>query len=106
MFLPCRVADIAVQDSGDMLLMGKGKVVNFNLGPFKSFMTLAALGVRHLGRLWQRDGPFGMTFRAGGFFSGVAFKAGLLRGSKGGWIVGVVIDIVVAGGAGVVQLNN
>ena len=106
MFLPCRVADIAVQDSGDMLLMGEGKVVNSNLGPFKSLMTLAALGVRDLGRLWQRDGPFGMTFRAGGFFSGVAFKAGLLRGSKGGWIVGVVIDIVVAGGAGVVQFLN
>ena len=66
-------------------------------------MTFAALGMRDLGCLWQRDGPFGMTFRAGGLFSGVAFEAGLLRGSKGGWIVGVVVDIVVAGGAGVLQ---
>lgn len=98
MFLSCRVADIAVQDSGDMFLVGKGKVVNSDLRPFKSLMTLAAFGVRDLGRLWQGDGPFGMTFRAGGFFSGVAFETGLFRRPKGRWIMRIVVDIVVAGG--------
>ena len=34
----------------------------------------------------------------------MAFKAGLFRRTKGGWIVRVVIDIVMTGGAGILQL--
>ncbi len=36
----------------------------------------------------------------------MAFKAGLFGGTKGGWIVRVVIDIVMTGGAGIFQLFN
>src|SRR4030042_1610783 len=34
----------------------------------------------------------------------MAFKAGLFGRTKGGWVMGVVINIVVASGAGVFQL--
>src|SRR4030042_1100554 len=34
----------------------------------------------------------------------MTFKASLFRGTKGRWVVRVVIDIVMAGGAGIFQL--
>jgi hypothetical protein len=36
----------------------------------------------------------------------MAFKAGLFRRAKGGWIVRIVIDIVMTGRAGIFQLLN
>ena len=61
-FLSSRMADITVQYPCNMFLMGKGKVINFDLGIFESLVTFGALGMRHLGRLWQWDGPPRMTF--------------------------------------------
>jgi len=86
-----------------MLLMGKRKIVNPDFGVFKPLVAFTALGVGDLGRLGQGNGSLRVTFGAGGLFAGVAFETGLLRGSKGRWIVRVVINIVMASGTGILE---
>ena len=61
MFLPRSVADVTVQNSCDMFLVGKRMAVNLNLCIFKSLVTFAALRMGNLDRLWQRNGSSGMT---------------------------------------------
>ena len=86
-----------------MLLVGKEMLINVDLRIFKSFVAFAALRMRDLRRLRQRDRSFGMAFGAGGLFPAMAFEAGLFGRPKGGRIMGVMIDIVVTGGTGVLQ---
>ena len=104
MFLPYGVtgmADVAVQYPCDMLSMGKGVVVNPDLRVLKSLVAFAALRTGHLRGLWQGNRPFGMTGRTGCPLTFVTLKTCLFRRPEGGWVMGVVIDIVMAGGAGV-----
>ena len=95
------MADVAVQYPCDMLSMGKGVVVNPDLRVLKSLVAFAALRMGHLRGLWQGNRPFGMTGRTGCPLTFVTLKTCLFRRPEGGWVMGVVIDIVMAGGAGV-----
>jgi hypothetical protein len=45
-----------------------------------------------------------MAFGAGSLMPAMAFEAGFLGGPEGGRVVGIVVDIVVAGRAGILQL--
>jgi hypothetical protein len=44
-----------------------------------------------------------MALGARSFFPTMAFEAGLFGWPKGGWVMGVMVNIVVAGGTGVFQ---
>ncbi len=101
MLLSGGMADVAVQYPCDMLSMGKGVVVNPDLRVLKSLVAFAALRMGHLRGLWQGNRPFGMTGRTGCPLTFVTLKTCLFRRPEGGWVMGVVIDIVMAGGAGV-----
>ena len=100
------MADFTVQYPGNVLLVRKGEVVDLDLSCFKALVAFAALRMRGLKRLGQRDGALGMADLAGGLFPPVTFEAGLFCGSKGGRIVGIVVDIVVTGRACVLQFLN
>lgn len=62
--------------------------------------------MRHFRSLWQRNGFLGVTGRTSRLLPPVTFKTCLFRRPKSGGIVGVVIDIVMAGGAGIFELLN
>lgn len=100
-FLPCGVANLTVQYSGDVLLMRKGKVVNLNPGIFKSPVTFNTLGMRNFCCLWQWDSSPWMAGGAGGLFPGMAFETSLFRRPKRRWIVGIVVNVVMASSAGI-----
>ncbi len=103
MLLSRGMADVAIQYSGDMFPVGKRMTEDLNLYFFIPFVAFAALRMGHLRGLWQGDRSFRVAGRARRFLPFVTFETGLFRGSKGRWIMGVVIDIVMAGGAGVFQ---
>jgi hypothetical protein len=106
MFFSGGVTDITVQYPGDMFLMGKREVIDLDFGIFEPFVTFGALGVGNLRGLGKWNGPLGMARRARGLLPAMTFKTGLLRRTERGRIMGVVINIVVAGGAIVLQLLN
>ncbi len=47
-----------------------------------------------------------MAFGAGGLVPPVAFEAGLLRGPEGRRVMGIMVYVVMTGGAGVFQPLN
>jgi hypothetical protein len=100
------MADLAVQDPCNMLPMGEGMVVNPDLGIFKSLVTLVALRMGDLDGLRQGYLSLGMTGNTGRSLPLMTLKACLFGRAEGGWVVWVMINIVVAGGAGVFELLN
>ena len=106
MFFSDRVTDPAIQYSWNVFLVGKRNAIDLDLGIFKTFMAFAALCMGNLRRLGQGDGSLGMAFRTRGLLPLMAFETGLFRRPKGRWIVRIMVDIVVAGGARVFQLLN
>jgi hypothetical protein len=100
-FLSGGMADVTVQYPCDVLPMGKRMVVNPDLGILKSLVTLVALRMGYLSGFRQGNRPFRVTRRTSRFVPFVAFETSLFRRPEGGWVMGVVIDIVMAGGAGV-----
>ena len=97
------VTNIAVQQSGDMLLVRERNSIDGDLRIFKPSVTFAALRMGDLCRLRQRNGPFGMALGARGFLPTMAFEAGFFGWPEGGGIMGVMVNIVVAAGTGVFQ---
>jgi hypothetical protein len=95
---------VAVQDSCDMLSVGKRETIDRDLYIFKSLVALDALGVGHLCGLRQWNGSFWMTCQTSRLLSLMTFEAGFFRRPKGRRVVRIVIDIVVAGSTGVFQL--
>ena len=53
--------------------------------------------------LGQGNRSLGVACGAGGLFPAMAFEAGLFAWPEGWGVVGVMVDIVVTGGAGVLQ---
>lgn len=90
------MADVAVQYPCDMLSMGKGVVVNPDLGVLISLMAFAAFGMGHLHGLGQGDCPLGMAGRTGRLIPLMTFEAGLFGRPESGRVVWVVVNIVVA----------
>ncbi len=103
MLLAGNVTDITVQQSRDMFLVRERDPVNHNLRILKSSVAFAALRMGDLGCLRQWNRPFRVAFGAGGLIPAMAFEAGLFGRSEGGRVVGIMVNIVVAGGAGVFQ---
>src|SRR4030042_2618560 len=99
MLFSCGMANATIQYSCDMLSVGEREVKNFDFCIFKPLVTFAALRMGHLRGLWQGNRPFGMTGRTGCPLTFVTLKTCLFRRPKCGWVMGVVIDIVMAGGA-------
>jgi hypothetical protein len=91
---------------GEVSSVGKVDVIDLDLGVQKASMTLVAGGVRRLGHPRKGDGPLGMALCAGGLLPLMAFKTSLFWGSEGGRNFWVMIDIVMAGGTGIVQQLN
>lgn len=60
--------------------------------------------MRYFRSLRQRDGFLGVTGRTSRLLPPVTFKTCLFRRPKSGGIVGIVIDIVMTGGARIFQL--
>jgi hypothetical protein len=104
MFLSCSVAGVAVQYSCNMFPVWKGKVIKFDFYIFKSPVAFAAFRMGDFRSLWQGNGLLGVTGQTSGLLPPVTFKARLFGGTKGGWVVRVVIDIVMTGRAGIFQL--
>jgi len=105
-FLSGGMANVTIQYSCDMFSMGKRKVVNLNRCIFKSLVTLAALRMGDFIRLGQRESLLRMACRAGGLLPTVTLKARFFRRPKSRRVMGIMIDIVVTGGARVLQLLN
>lgn len=95
---------VAVQYSCNMFSVRKREVINLDLHVLKPLMALDALGVGDLCGFGQWNGPFWMACQTSRLLPLMTFEAGLFRRPKGRWVVGIVIDIVVAGGTGVFQL--
>jgi len=87
-----------------MFPMGKGVTIYFDFHIFKSPVAFAAFRMRNLCRLGQRNGSFRVAGCAGCPLPFMTFEAGLFRRTKSGGVMGVVIDIVMAGSAGILQL--
>jgi hypothetical protein len=104
MFLPCRMACVAIQYSCNMFPVWKWEVVDLDFRILKPLVALTTLRMRDLDGFGQRNRLFGMASCARGLFPTMAFKAGLFGGTKSGWIMRVVIDIVMTGGTGIFQL--
>ncbi len=104
MFLAGGMTGVAVQYSCDMLSVGKREIINFYLHIFKPLMALDALGVGHLRRSGNRDSSFGVACGTRRLLPLMTFEAGLFRRAKGGGIMGVMVDVVMAGGTGIFQL--
>lgn len=98
------MADVTVQYPCDVLPMGKGVVANSDLGILKSLVTFIALRMGDLDGLRQGNLPLGVTSRACRLLPFMTFEAGLFGRAEGGWVVRVMVDIVVARGAGILQL--
>jgi hypothetical protein len=89
-----------------MFSVRKRKVVNPNFCILESLVTLTALRMGGLYRFRQRNGLFGMARGAGGFFPTMTFKTGFFGRTKSRRVMGIMINIVVTGSAGVLQLLN
>ncbi len=89
-----------------MLLMGKRKAIDSNLYIFKPLVALSAFRMGHLQCLGQGDRLFGMAGGARSLLPPMTFEARLFRRPKSGRVMGIVINVVVTGGAGVLQLLN
>ncbi len=86
---------------------GAGRmIVNPDLGILKPLVTLVALRMGDLDGLRQRNLSFGMTGAAGCPLPLMTFKASFFGRAEGRWVVGVVVDIVVAGGAEIFKPLN
>ena len=104
MFFSDSMTDVAVQYPRDMFPVGEREVKNFDFCIFKSLVTFAALRMGCFNVFWQRDGTFGVACGTGCLLSFVTFKASLFWGTKCGWIVGIMVNIIMARGTGVFQL--
>jgi len=98
------MTNITVQNPRDVFSVRKRQVVNLNLGVLKSLVAFTALRVGGLDCLRQRNRLLGMASRTRGFFPTMAFEARFFRRTKCRWIVGIVVDIIVASGASILQL--
>ncbi len=89
-----------------MLSMGKGLIANSYVCVFVPLMAGVALRMGHLGDFWKRDGTFGMACGAGCFIPLMTPEAGFLCWPEGGGGMGVVVNVVVAICANMLQVND
>ena len=95
------MTNVAIQYPRDVFSVWKRKIIDLNFGIFKPLMTFAAFRMGDLCRRRQRKSAFRMTGRTRGFLPAMTFKAGFLGRAESRWVMRVMIDIVVAGGAGI-----
>jgi hypothetical protein len=105
-FLAGGLANAAIQDPGDMLSVWKGKPVHLDLHILVSLVAFGAFRMGGLDIRGQGNRPFRMADRTAGLVPPVALKTGLFRRPKGRRVMGIVVDIVMTGCAGVLQLLN
>ena len=100
-FLTGCVADRAIQNSSNVFPMRKGMAKDFDLRILKTPVAFVAFSMGYLCRIGQRNGPFGVAGGAGCPIQLMTFETGLFRRAKRRGIMGVVINIIMAGSAGI-----